>query len=446
MIIYTNFRTIISLKCLNHYIKQKNCLKIRYIFSACVVVETPDITIVSDPWFTSGEYGSWVHYPPLPDDPVDIIGKVDLIYVSHLHSDHYDPLFLRKYFKKFPDAKLIISDTGHKMLERRMIQDGFDPIVCKNQTFGETKLYFTVNGGYDYEMDTAILIVHGKYSIANMNDNRIDQEQIDYIKKQCPDGRPTVALLTYAGAGPYPQTYYFENDDDRKKAEKSKREQFLKVYSDFCKLLDPIRAMPFAGSYVLGGPLSKYNSIRGVADATEVLSLNDCGKISFVLDDGGDAEFDLTALTANKLRTNPYSYKDIDEYLRSIPFHGYTYETEFQPIGDKPLPLKRLCETIYQKAILKHSTEESWWICFKPKNTSNFLAFNTKENSGVIEKENVDDLKPRWEIHLDDRLLFLVLSGYYHWANAEGGSHLYSKRIPNRYVEEIQTFLYFFII
>ena len=332
------------------------------------------------------------------------------------------------------------------MLEHRMIQDGFDPIVCKNQTFGETKLYFTVNGGYDYEMDTAILIVHGKYSIANMNDNRIDQEQIDYIKKQCPDGRPTVALLTYAGAGPYPQTYYFENDDDRKKAEKSKREQFLKVYSDFCKLLDPIRAMPFAGSYVLGGPLSKYNSIRGVADATEVLSLNDCGKISFVLDDGGDAEFDLTALTANKLRTNPYSYKDIDEYLHSIPFHGYTYETEFQPIGDKPLPLKRLCETIYQKAILKHSTEESWWICFKPKNSSNFLAFNTKENSGVIEKENVDDLKPRWEIHLDDRLLFLVLSGYYHWANAEGGSHLYSKRIPNRYVEEIQTFLYFFII
>ena len=149
-------------------------MKIRYIFSACVVVETPDIKIVSDPWFTPGEYGSWMHYPPLPDDPVDIIGKVDLIYVSHLHSDHYDPLFLRKYFKKFPDAKLIISDTGHKMLERRMIQDGFNPIVCKTQTFGDTKFYFTVNGGYDYEMDTAMLIVHGKYSIANMNDNRID--------------------------------------------------------------------------------------------------------------------------------------------------------------------------------------------------------------------------------------------------------------------------------
>ena len=425
---------------------KKYCLKIRYIYSACVVVETPDVTIVSDPWFTPGEYGSWMHYPPLPSDPVDIIGEVDLIYISHLHSDHYDPLFLRKYFKKFPNAKLIISDTGHKMLEIRMIQDGFNPIVCNHKIVGDTKLYLTVNGGYDYEMDTALLIIHDKFSIANMNDNRIDKDQIDFIKKQCPDGRPTVALLTYAGAGPYPQTYFFENDDERKKAEKSKRDQFLKVYSDFCDILDPVRAMPFAGSYVLGGPLSKYNPIRGVADATEVLSLEKCGKKSFVLDDGGDAEFDLSTLTANKLRTKPYTYEEIQEYLDSNNFDGYTYEKEFQPIGDKPLPLKRLCDTIYQKAILKRPTQEGWWICFKPKNTSNFLVFNTKENSGVKEKENVDDLEPRWEIHLDERLLFLVLSGYYHWANAEGGSHLYSKRIPNRYVEEIQTFLYFFII
>ena len=40
--------------------------------------------------------------------------------------------------------------------------------------------------------------------------------------------------------------------------------------------------MPFAGSYVLGGPLSKFNPIRGVADAVEVLQLDKSGKISFV--------------------------------------------------------------------------------------------------------------------------------------------------------------------
>ena len=423
-------------------------MKLRYIYSACVVVETSDVTILSDPWFTPGEYGSWMHYPPLPDDPVDVIGKVDLIYVSHNHSDHYDPIFLRKYLKKYPQAQIIIAETEYKMLERRMIQDGFNPKVITNENFGQTKILITVNGGYDYEVDTAILIAHDNFSVANMNDNRIDKNQIELIKKHCPGGRPTVALLTYAGAGPYPQTYFFENDDERKKAEQSKHKQFLKVYSDFCDLLNPDYAMPFAGSYVLGGPLSKLNPIRGVADATEVLSLKNCGEKSFVLDDGGDAVFDLATGKSNKLRTKPYSNEEIEQYLNSINFEGYTYEREFQPIGDRPLSpvLWRLCNVIYQRAILKRPTQESWWICFKPKNSTNFLAFNTKENSGVKEMENVSSLEPRWEIHLDERLLFLVLSGYYHWANAEGGSHLYSKRVPNRYVEEIQTFLYFFIV
>ena len=235
-------------------------MKLRYIYSACVVVETSDVTILSDPWFTPGEYGSWMHYPPLPDDPVDVIGKVDLIYVSHNHSDHYDPIFLRKYLKKYPQAQIIIAETEYKMLERRMIQDGFNPKVITNENFGQTKILITVNGGYDYEVDTAILIAHDNFSVANMNDNRIDKNQIELIKKHCPGGRPTVALLTYAGAGPYPQTYFFENDDERKKAEQSKHKQFLKVYSDFCDLLNPDYAMPFAGSYVLGGPLSKLSS------------------------------------------------------------------------------------------------------------------------------------------------------------------------------------------
>ena len=420
-------------------------VKLRYIYSASVVVETPDLTILSDPWFTPAEYGSWYHYPPLPKDPIEIIGKVDLIYISHLHSDHYDPLFLRKYLRKYPDTKIIISETKHKMLENRMELDGFSPLVFSEKTFGKTRIILTINGDDYIEGDTGCLIIHENLSIANMNDCGIDQNQIDLIRKNCPNGHPTVALLSYAGAGPYPQTYYFENTEERKIAEKKKHDQFLKMYDDYCLLLEPDRAMPFAGSYVLGGPLSKFNPIRGVADAVEVLQLDKSGKISFVLEDGGDAEFDLQTLTANKLRTQPYSYEKIQSYLDSVPFDGYTYEKEFLPIGDKPLPLKRLCSNVYKKLIQNKQTKENWWICLKPSNHPNYLVFSTSIDQGVVEMNNVEKLEPRWEIHLDERLLFFLLSGYYHWANAEGGSHLLCKRIPNQYVSEIQDFLYFLV-
>src|SRR5262249_17485110 len=86
--------------------KDENTVK--YIYSACIVTATPDLRIVHDPWFTEGVYdGSWFHFPAVRD-PIESIGNVDLVYVSHIHPDHYDPRFLRKYFSTFGEKRIII--------------------------------------------------------------------------------------------------------------------------------------------------------------------------------------------------------------------------------------------------------------------------------------------------------------------------------------------------
>ena len=73
-------------------------IKVKYIYSACVVTKTADVTILHDPWFTDGIYdGTWFVYPEV-NDPLTLIGDVDYVYISHIHPDHYDPIFLRKYF------------------------------------------------------------------------------------------------------------------------------------------------------------------------------------------------------------------------------------------------------------------------------------------------------------------------------------------------------------
>ena len=74
-------------------------MNIRYIYSACLEIQTSDVCILTDPWFSQGIYdGSWFHFPKIKS-PLDIITEPDVIYVSHIHPDHYDPKFLRCLFK-----------------------------------------------------------------------------------------------------------------------------------------------------------------------------------------------------------------------------------------------------------------------------------------------------------------------------------------------------------
>ncbi len=79
----------------------RSILKIKYIYSACIVIEIDNFKILCDPWFTDGIYGgSWYQYPSVTN-PIDKIGNCDLIYISHIHPDHYDIKFLKRYFKRF---------------------------------------------------------------------------------------------------------------------------------------------------------------------------------------------------------------------------------------------------------------------------------------------------------------------------------------------------------
>ena len=53
--------------------------------SACIKIRLNDISILCDPWFTDGVFeGSWNRIQTV-DNPVQKIGHVDLIYLSHIH-------------------------------------------------------------------------------------------------------------------------------------------------------------------------------------------------------------------------------------------------------------------------------------------------------------------------------------------------------------------------
>ena len=281
-------------------------IKVKYIYSACIITETPDVRILHDPWFTDGIYdGSWYQFPKVRH-PLDSIGDVDLIYVSHIHPDHYDPIFLKKYFKKFGSKEILISDHNPNFLEKKMLGDGFKPTVIKeplniNNTIVDIVPHKT---GSLSDIDSAIFVKYidsqKVHTVLNINDIVIDEGILSSLEGKLND--VDIFLCTYTGAGPYPQTYFTKNSSNLKKEARNKKEQFFKRYKKITKHVNAKVNIPFAGKYLLGGKLSDLNEFRGVADATEILKLD---KNALVLsDDGGTISTD--SLVTKELRKKPY--------------------------------------------------------------------------------------------------------------------------------------------
>ena len=81
-------------------------MRIRWFSNACVLISSNSGgSILCDPWVNPGaNLGSWFHCPPVPTDYEDILFGLELdgIFISHLHSDHYDPKFISKFTRLRP--------------------------------------------------------------------------------------------------------------------------------------------------------------------------------------------------------------------------------------------------------------------------------------------------------------------------------------------------------
>ena len=70
--------------------------KVVYKYSACIKIFTDDVIILCDPWFNEAYYGTWIQQNKT-NNIEEFIGDFDIVYISHIHPDHYDPLFIKEY-------------------------------------------------------------------------------------------------------------------------------------------------------------------------------------------------------------------------------------------------------------------------------------------------------------------------------------------------------------
>ena len=95
-----------------------------------MVIESSDVSVLCDPWFTEGIYdGAWYHFPRV-DDPLRTIGNVDYVFISHIHPDHYDPQFLHAYEDQYGPKTILVASRQFPYLRDALLREGFGSVRC----------------------------------------------------------------------------------------------------------------------------------------------------------------------------------------------------------------------------------------------------------------------------------------------------------------------------
>src|SRR5262249_12090400 len=217
--------------------------------------------------------------------------------------------------------------------------------------------------GSQSDIDSAIIVksFDGRrtHCVVNANDIIFDDAMIEKLRDAA--SPVDVLLCGYTGAGPYPQTYFDTGDPELIKEAQLKKQNFFDRYRRLVAAIGATVNIPFAGQYLLGGKGTGMNGFRGVADATEVLSIDPRAVV--LADEGG------TIGTADcvppSVKVRAYSPEDVPRREREIAHRQMDYERLTTAEQASQLPIKRPLSEAARRAAEKSECGEAYFSVFR---------------------------------------------------------------------------------
>ena len=330
-------------------------------------------------------------------------------------------------------------------LEAKMRRDGIQFESIEMITVGETKLTIIPHDlGSISDIDSCLLVQTNDYCVINMNDCIWDKsfyKSIDTIAKKYRDtNKNIIGLFSFTSAGPYPHTYYWDDEELQSKAD-SHKEHYLDLYLNKIREINCTINIPFAGQFILGAGLEKYNKYRGICDAAEVYGID---PKALVLDDYGEGILNLETLSFNGKRMAPYDDLIYSDRVNDISTRSLAYKTlSLHDIGNHYV-LRKLMKHAFSNAVRRAS--HGFDYCYRFYVDGTFLCSLDLLDKTFSFELPCPSRKISHTIEIDPQLLLCLLLGLEHWDNAEKGSMYRSQRIPDLFDRSAQSFLHFLTI
>ncbi len=224
-------------------------LEIEYTGHAGFIVRGKERSLILDPWVSAGGAfdNSWYQMPCNHHLKQGMLEKFNarnsLLYISHLHQDHFDREFLKEVDK---DTPILIPKFESRDFVQELDRLGFAFIreIEDSESIAVSGFAITVFvDDRGLNRDSAILVRKDSQSFLNLNDCKIF-DRLHHIQKTF--GDIDVYSVQFSGASWHPVTYQYTADEFEKLCRKKKNSKFATVLNSL-KLLSPRHYIPSAG-------------------------------------------------------------------------------------------------------------------------------------------------------------------------------------------------------
>uniref|UniRef100_A0A4W5MXF6 Cytidine monophospho-N-acetylneuraminic acid hydroxylase n=1 Tax=Hucho hucho TaxID=62062 RepID=A0A4W5MXF6_9TELE len=151
-------------------------LQVTYLTHACMELQLGGKKMIFDPWLTGPAFarGWWLLHEP-PADSMERLCMADLIYISHMHSDHLSYPTLKSLSATRPDVPIYVGDTSRPvfwMLEKSQVQLTNINVVPFGiwQNIDKNLRFMILKDEVHPEMDTCIIVEYKGHMILNTVD------------------------------------------------------------------------------------------------------------------------------------------------------------------------------------------------------------------------------------------------------------------------------------
>jgi UDP-MurNAc hydroxylase len=181
-------------------------VKVTFLGHAGLYIETAGGSILCDPWFNPAYFASWFPFPSNEELDLTAIATPDYLYISHLHRDHFDPLFLAQWVSRA--ATVLVPEFPLDELKTELSRLGFSrfetlPHGVTVDLDGLRVMAAIASGPSDGPFgDSALAVDDGSARLLDQNDAR--PRDLDALAAF---GRFDAHFLQFSGAIWYPLVY-----------------------------------------------------------------------------------------------------------------------------------------------------------------------------------------------------------------------------------------------